>query len=129
MAVAALYWRYHASVGDSVYRQLLPFVILSGLLGLLILYPYFIEHFVVSYSGAIYEVGELTRGHIAWIVISVFLTLLPLVGLIPAIGRHALLLLVFAVLAMVPSVVSLVSHISNHKAEQTLSSDGDKPSP
>ena len=119
LAFAALYWRHHASVGDSVYRQMFPFVIASGLLAVLILYQYFMEFFVASYSGAIYEVGGLTRGHIAWIAISIFLMLLPLVGLIPSIGRHALLLLVVACLAAVPSVVSLVSHTSNQQeAEQ-----------
>jgi hypothetical protein len=124
VAVAALYWKHHASVGDSVYRQMLPFVIASGLLALLILYQYFMEFFVASYSGAIYEVGGLTRGRIAWTAISVFLMLLPLVGLIPAIGRQALLLLVIACLAAVPSVVSLVSYTSNHQAEQDGASNG-----
>jgi hypothetical protein len=124
LAVAAFYCRQQPTVGNSVYRQMLPFVIASGLLALLILYQYFIEFFVASYSGAIYEVGGLTRGHIAWIAISVFLMLLPLVGLIPSIGRQALLLLVVACLAAVPSVVSLVSHTSNHQAEQDGTFDG-----
>jgi hypothetical protein len=124
LAVAAFYWRQHSTVGDSVYRQMLPFVIASGMLALLILYQYFMEFFVASYSGAIYEVGGLTRGHIAWIAISVFLMLLPLLGLIPSIGRHALLLLVAAFLAAVPSVMSLVSHKSNHQAEQGGTSNG-----
>lgn len=124
LAAAALYWRLHASMGESVYRQMLPFVIVSGLLALLILYQYFMEFFVASYSGAIYEVGGVTRGHIAWIAISVFLMLLPFLGLIPSIGRQALLLLVVACLAAVPSVVSLVSHTTNHKAEQDGKSNG-----
>ena len=89
---------------------MLPFVIVSGLLALLILYQYFMEFFVASYSGAIYEVGGQARGHIAWIAISVFLILLPLVGLIPSIGRQAFLLFVVACLAAVPSVMSLVSY-------------------
>lgn len=124
LAAAALYWRLHASMGESVYRQMLPFVIVSGLLALLILYQYFMEFFVASYSGAIYEVGGVTRGHIAWIAISVFLMLLPFLGLIPSIGRQALLLLAVACLAAVPSVVSLVSHTTNHKAEQDGKSNG-----
>jgi hypothetical protein len=124
LAVAALYRRNLASVSDSVYRQMLPFVIASGFLALLIIYQYFMDFFVASYSGAIYEVGELNRGQIAWIAISVFLMLLPLLGLIPSIGRDALLLLVVACLAAVPSVVALVSYRSNHKAEQVGSSNG-----
>lgn len=124
LAVAALYWRSHASVGDSVYRQMLPFVIASGLLALLILHQYFMEFFLASYSGAIYEIGGLPRGHIAWIAVSAFLMLLPLVGLIPSIGRQAILLLVVACLAAVPSVVSLVSHTSNHQAEEGTSNGG-----
>jgi hypothetical protein len=118
LAVAALYWRHHASVGDSVYRLMFPFVIACGLLALLVIFQYFTEFFVASYSGAIYEVGGLTRGHIAWIAISVFLMLLPLVGLIPSFGRQALLLLVVAFLAAIPSVVSLASHISNHQSKK-----------
>jgi len=102
----------------------MPYIIAAGLLGLLTLYGYCMEFFVASYSGAIYQVGELTRGQIAWIAISVFLTTLPLAGLIPAIGRHGLLLLAVACLAAVPSVVSLVSYRSNHQAEQASSSNG-----
>lgn len=124
LAVAALYWRHDASIGDSVYRLMLPFVIASGLPALLILYQYFMEFFVASYGGAIYKVGGLNRGHLAWINISVFLMLLPLVGLIPSIGRQALLLLVVACLAALPSVVSLVSHTSNHQAEQDSGGSG-----
>lgn len=111
-------------MGESVYRHMLPFVIASGLLALLILYQCFMEFFVASYSGAIYEVGGVTRGHIAWIAISVFLMLLPFLALIPSIGRQALLLLVVACLAAVPSVVSLVSHTTNHKAEEDGRSNG-----
>jgi hypothetical protein len=104
----------------------MPYIIAAGFLGLLILYGYFMEFFVASYSGAIYAVGELPRGQIAWIAISIsgFLTILPLVGLIPAIGRQGVLLLVVACLAAVPSVVSLVSYRSNHQAEQAGSYDG-----
>ena len=125
LVAASLYWRNHATEGASIYCHLLPYIIAAGFLGLLLLYGYFMEFFVASYSGALYEVGELTRGQIAWIAISGFLTILPLVGLIPAIGRQGLLLLVVACLAAVPSVVSLVSYRSNHqKAEQAGSSNG-----
>jgi hypothetical protein len=126
LVASSLYWRYHATEGASIYRHVMPYIIAAGFLGLLILYGYFMEFFVASYSGAIYAVGELPRGQIAWIAISIsgFLTILPLVGLIPAIGRQGVLLLVVACLAAVPSVVSLVSYRSNHQAEQAGSYDG-----
>lgn len=118
LAVASLYWRQHVPVGDSIYRRVLPFIIAAGLLGLLILYRHFIEFFVAAYSGAIYEIDGLTRAHIAWIAVSVFLLILPLVGLIPSLGRQGLLLIVVACLAAVPSVVSLVFYRSNHQAAE-----------
>jgi hypothetical protein len=124
LVAASLYWRHHATEGASIYRHLMPYIIAVGILGLLILYGYFMEFFVASYSGAMYEFGDLTRGQIAWSAISGFLTILPLVGLIPAIGRQSLLLLVVACLAAVPSTVSLVSYRSNHQADQASSSNG-----
>ena len=117
LAVVSLYNRHHASAGETVRRPMFPFVIACGLLALLILYQYFMEFFVASYSGAIYEVGGVTWGHLAWLAISAVLILLPLVGLIPSIGRRALVLLVLACLAAVPSMVSLVSYVSNHHTE------------
>lgn len=114
LAVAALYWRHHAPEGQSIYRQMLPFVIASGFLGLVILYRYIMELFLASYSGSIYEGGTMTRGQIAWVVISACLMLVPLAGLIPSIGRQPHLLLVAACLAALPSVVSLVIRISDH---------------
>ena len=110
LAVAALFWRRHVSEGASIYRHVMPFVTAAGFLGLLILYGYFMEFFVASYSGATYEVGELTGGRIAWIAVSAFLTNLPLLGLIPYVGRQSLLLVVTACLAAVPSAASLVSY-------------------
>lgn len=118
LAAASLYGRYHDPAGDTAYRRMLPFIIAPGLPGLLIFYGYFMEFFVASYSGAIYEVGVPTRRQIAWIAVSVILTLLPLAGLIPSVGRKALFLLVLACLAAVPGVVSIISHTPNQDAEQ-----------
>ena len=114
LAVAALYWRHNTPEGQSIYRQMLPFVIASGFLGLVILYRYIMELFVASYSGSIYEGGAMTRGQIAWLVVSACLMLIPLAGLIPSIGRQSHLLLVAACLAALPSVVSIVSGISDY---------------
>ena len=117
LAVAALFWRQNVPEGVSSYRHVMPFIISAGLLGLLILYGYTMEFFVASYSGSIYEVGGLTGGRIAWISVSIFLTILPVLGLIPYVGRQSLLLVVAACLAAVPSVVSLASYQSTQKAE------------
>lgn len=114
LAVAALYWRQHTPEGQSIYRQMLPFVIASGFLGLVILYRYIMELFVASYSGSIYDGGTMTRGQITWLVISACLMLVPLAGLIPSIGRQPHLLLFAACLAALPSVVALVIRISDH---------------
>lgn len=117
LAVLSFYGRKHDSAGESVRRLVLPLVIACGLLALLILYQYFMEFFVASYSGAIYEVSEISRGHMAWLAISAVLMLLPLVGLIPSIRRRALVLLTLACLAAVPGIVALVSNVSNQHAE------------
>ena len=121
LAGVALYWRHHAGEGASIYRQVFPFVVVAGFFGLLILYRYVVEFFVASYSGAIYESGGLTAWRIAWIAVSVFLTLLPLVGLIPNIGERAISLIVIGCLAAIPSALSLVPSSANiQEAEQDV---------
>jgi len=95
--------------------------VVAGFFGLLILYRYVVEFFVASYSGAIYESGGLTAWRIAWIAVSVFLTLLPLVGLIPNIGERAISLIVIGCLAAIPSALSLVPSSANiQEAEQDV---------
>ena len=121
MAGVALYWKNHTGDGVSIYRQMMPFVVAAGLLGLIILYQYVLEFFVASYSGSIYEVGGLTVWHIAWIAVSVFLVILPLVGLIPNIGGRAIPLIVIGCLAAIPSALSLVpSSVNIQEAEQDV---------
>ena len=110
LALASLYWRQRTPEGDSIYRHVLPFVVAAGFLGLPILRGYFMEFFVASYSGVIDEAGGLTGRKIAWIAVCVFLTPLPLAGLIPDIGRQSLLLLVIACLAAIPSAVSILTY-------------------
>lgn len=105
----------------------MPFIIAAGVLGLLVIYAYIMEFFVASYSGSIYEVGGLTVGQTAWIAVSVILTILPIVGLIPYVGRQSLLLAVAACLASVPSVVSLVSYQSTQEAEHDSEFNGLEP--
>ena len=117
LATASLYWRYHAQEGESIQRHVMPFIVAAGSFGFLILCGYLMEFFVVTYSGAIYEVGGLTGWRIAWATVSACLTLLPLIGLVPSVGRRPYLLLMVACLAAVPSVVSLVSGSSNPRTE------------
>jgi hypothetical protein len=121
LAVTSLYWRYHATDEESIYRHVMPFIVAAGSFGLLILGGYLMEFFVLTYSGAIYEVGGLTGRRISWIAISLCLTLLPFIGLIPFVGRRGFVLFVVACVAAVPSVVSLVSYSSDHQAEQAVS--------
>jgi hypothetical protein len=116
---AAVYWEINAPEGNSMYRSMLPYVLIAGLLGVAILYGYLMEFFVASYSGAIYEVEGFTGATILWVAISIILTALPLAGLIPLIGRHTVALIAIGVLASIPSTVHLVSALNNQKeAEQ-----------
>lgn len=127
LAIVSLFWRQHLPEGASIYRHVMPFIIAAGVLGLLVIYAYIMEFFVASYSGSIYEVGGLTVGQTAWIAVSVILTILPIVGLIPYVGRQSLLLAVAACLASVPSVVSLVSYQSTQEAEHDSEFNGLEP--
>jgi len=105
---ASIYFMAQASDSEPIYRRMLPYLIATGFFALLTLYPYIIELFVASYSGSIYEIESLTTFQLAWIVISVFLTLLPLVGLIPRIGNNAILLVLVGSVAALPSVLALI---------------------
>lgn len=107
LVMASIHWRSRSDGGDSIYRRMRPFVFAAGFFGLLVLYGPLMELFVVYYSGAIYETGALTRWQLAWIAVYMTLTLLPLAGLVPVVGRRSLPLIVIGLLAAVPDVVAL----------------------
>jgi cytochrome b561 len=120
LVIAAHYWRRNLPQGSSAYRRLLPFILVAGILGIVILYRYGMEFFVASYSGAIYEVEAQSRGVITLIAISAFLTALPLAGLIPMIGKRASSVICIGCLAAIPSLLALLTNTQKHQAEQAV---------
>lgn len=108
LAVAAWYWSLFHPEEQAHYRQLLPFVIVSGLMGLSILYRYGMEFFMAYYSGNEYEVA-ITRNAVVGIVVSCVLLVLPLMGLLPSLGNRAWLMIGVGVLSSLPSARVLFS--------------------
>ena len=108
LAVAALYWNRFHPEEQAPCRQLLPFIIVSGLMGLAILYSYGMEFFMAYYSRNKYEVA-ITRSAVVGIVVSCVLLVLPLVGLLPSLGNRAWLMIGVGVLSSLPSARVLFS--------------------
>ncbi|MFT3990335.1 MAG: hypothetical protein QM680_02890 [Luteolibacter sp.] len=108
LAVAAAGWMRRPSSGQSAYRLLMPFALFAGLIGAGILLRDISELFVAEYSGAIYEAGNRTE----WIVgmaVWGLLLMLPLVGVVPKMGKQPRLMMVFGGLSLVASARMLLS--------------------
>lgn len=110
MIVAAIILKRQLPSGHSAHKRLLPFALIAGAFGVLSLYRVGMEFFIASYSGAIYEVAPPSHGQVSWIVVSVFVMLLPLTCLAHRVGRRASLAICLGSLAAVPSIFSLVHH-------------------
>jgi uncharacterized membrane protein YozB (DUF420 family) len=108
LAAAAIRWRIRHRAGEGAHRSLFPFIIAAGVMGCVLVVSYMIESFVAYYSGSIFEVRTVTYrfdGSYQWVYLTVILLpLLPISGLLPAVGKRPLLMAVIAVLAMIPAV-------------------------
>jgi hypothetical protein len=113
LAFASIYWKRKRSTENKTYRFLFPYVLAAGILGVTrILFPIMalveagIEHGandVYSY----YLDGPQAGLFLLWIL----LPLLPVLGMVPAIGRKPLLVGSLALLAMIPSAFVIFSEL------------------
>jgi hypothetical protein len=109
------------SVRQHTYRSLLPFIIIAGIFGILLVFPYAAE------ISSIYKMGDKNEmeamsfrfnGPYWWVYSSGFiLPLLPAFGLFPAIGKRPILVVAIAVIAMIPvsytPVVSIITQLTS----------------
>ena len=108
LAMTVWYWSRFLTKEQTLHRQLLPFIIVAGLMGLAILYRYGMEYFMAYYSGNQYEIA-ITRNAVLGIVVSCVLSVLPLIGLVPRLGNRAWLMVGVGVLSSLPSALALVA--------------------
>ena len=119
LAVAAGRLIINHSTSEAAHRSLRPFIVVASILGWCIIYPFAVEIFVAYYSGAIYEMEAVSfrfNGVYWWVYSAGFiLPLLPMIGLIPWVGRRPTLIVGIALLSLIPvsftPVVTIISRI------------------
>jgi len=119
LAIAAGRMIFHRSTSETAHRSLLPFIVVASILGWCIIYPFAVEIFVAYYSGAIYEMEAVSfrfSGVYWWVYTAGFiLPLLPMIGLLPWVGRRPTLIAGIALLSLIPvsftPVVTIISRI------------------
>ncbi len=97
----------------SYYNKLWPFMVVTVILGLVILYPFFIEIFVAIYSGALFEAEPMNRRTKTWFIFCLLALIQPTLGFIPWIGNQLVFMLAIALIAAIPSTVSLFTLSKN----------------
>ncbi|RYD24433.1 MAG: hypothetical protein EOP88_00055 [Verrucomicrobiaceae bacterium] len=110
LAGAAIYWRVRKHPGEGAHKFLFPVIIATGLAGCLRAFPPAIESYLSWQRASLYEVvGYRFGGPYWWVyVAAVLLPLLPVVGMLPSIGKRSVLMAVLALLAMLPATYFLV---------------------
>lgn len=112
LGAISAYWMTQA-LEASYYSKLWPFILGPVILGLLVIYPFFIEIFVAIYSGALFEIAPMNTRTKAWFIFCLLALLLPALGLIPWVGNQLMLMLVIACIAAIPSTASLFAASQN----------------
>lgn len=106
LAVLAIGWRLTHPKDESAHKFLFPAIVAAGLLGCGLLLPFAMETFIAYYSGSSNPMAvmrfRLTGPY--WFVYftGILLPPLPLVGLIPTLGKKPVLMTVIAMLASLP---------------------------
>lgn len=126
LAIVAFRWRFLHSAGGSAYRTLVPFISAAGIFGVILVFPYIMEVFVVYYSGAQYELEAMLyrfNGPYWWVYYAgLILPLLPILGLFPFIGKRPTMVVAISFLALIPvsftPAVTVIKRITT-KVEST----------
>ncbi|GAA5496382.1 hypothetical protein Rhal01_02565 [Rubritalea halochordaticola] len=122
MIASAIYGKMHAPDSATLYQHMIASTAVASCFGLVILYNYLMETFVEYYSGVLYTDGPMTPRRRALIILSLLFTLLPLLGLIPVIGGHAIPMIILGSLAALASLCSIIGYLRREKDEE----DGDE---
>lgn len=112
LAVVSIQWRIAHSTSESAYRHLLPFIVVAGVLGIILISP-LAELFVAYYRGSIFEMEAVTcryKGPYWWAYWSLAIfPLLPMLGLLPFIGKRPVLMASLAGLATLPVIYGTIA--------------------
>ncbi|MEO5914586.1 MAG: hypothetical protein ABIS50_10165 [Luteolibacter sp.] len=112
LVVASLAWRVRSENKSRAHRFLFPYIVGVGLAAILLLGSWFkpllMEYFTAKSSGAIAIMSYRVHGPYAWVYFSAAaLPFVPVIGIVPSVGRRSLVMACLGALALLPATFSL----------------------
>ena len=106
------YWLAKQKPRNQAHRFLLPFILLTFVAAIALIFPYAMELFVAHYSGSNYEIQVLRHrinGPYGWVYqLGATLPLLPGFGIIPMIGCRPVMMILLCFSALLPLAFRIV---------------------